>query len=305
MRRRLAAALAFALSAGTLAAVGQLTGSAQAAAYPLVYQTNNKNSTCNGTTKHITGTIKGYDGNYVNAFIGMDLNTTVGGKLVRIDGGGCSGSTSRAGAGYGVTIHVNYNLPAQGAAPGSTNDATFTWYADIPGNTSNIYFEVYPKKVSSQPKYGDTDQTYYSYSMQPNITIPSGGGKMPDIYMPVVKCGTLSTGAVTGYFYKKNSAGSYVKVNGVRVAAFSQGPKTAGTPAGKGPFGFGSWTNTSGYASYTVGKLASGGGKGQAYTLIASLKDGSQKQFYMYNGTTGVQSTGVFACKTARFDLKF
>lgn len=261
------------------------------------FQTTNKNSTCVSSTKHIQGRIRGYDGRVVNAMIGMDLNKTVNGQLVRIDGGGCSGPSSRAGSGYGITVHVNYQIPANGSSPSQQADPRMTWSAEVPSNTSNIYFEAYPKGPSSQPQFGVDNLSYYGYSMQPNISIPSGGRTIPDIYLPLVRCGTLSTGALTGYFYRNGRI-----VNGVRVQAFSEGAASGGTPGGRGPFGFGMWSNTSGYRGYTVGKLASGGGKGQAYTVIATLADGTTKQFYQYDG---VQHGGVYACKTTRLDLHF
>ena len=300
MRQRVAATgMSVALAAGTLAAVGGLTGPAHAAQYSTNYENRNTSARC-VSDKRITGVIKGYDGRAVNATISMDLNKTVNGRLYRIDGGGCDG----AGAGYAVNVRVNYQVPPSGADPASTPDAVTTWYADVPSNASVIFFEVYPRDQASRPELQTTDLSYYSYSMQPNISVGSGG-RVPDIYMPLVKCGTLSTGAATGYFYNKNSRGQYVKVVGATVSAFSEGPRSAGTPAGKGPFGFGSWSQSGNYTSYTIGKLASGGGKGQAYTLIARLKDGTQKQFYMYDGVSHVQSAGVFACKSTRYDLTF
>ena len=51
--------------------------------------------------------------------------------------------------------------------------------------------------------------------------IPAGGGKMPDLRMPINACpgSGQSTGSVTGYFYKNGRV-----VNGVYVSAFAEDP---------------------------------------------------------------------------------
>src|ERR1700712_4374054 len=193
MNRRIAATAASLLFAGGMLAASGLTGTAHAqTAYPTNYQTTNLNKTCSSLSKRISGTIRGYDGNAVNAYIGMDLNTTSGGKLVRIDGGGCSGSGAKL-ATYGITVHVNYQVTSSGV-PAGTPDAVTTWYADVPGNTTNIYFEVTPKGVSSQPKYGN--------SMMPSVNITKNPQVISTLNLPVNKCGNLSTGSLKGWIYK-------------------------------------------------------------------------------------------------------
>lgn len=299
MRRLPFAALGAVLVAGSLATVGALATASQAATpYPTNYQTTNKNSTCAPLSKHISGAIRGYDGHAVNAYIGMDLNTTVNGALVRIDGGGCSGSTSRAGSGYGITVHVNYQLPSSGVDPSSNPDAITTWNADVPSNTTVIYFEVTPKGMSSQPKFGTTDQTYYGNSMRSNISITQNPQTISALNLPVNKCGTLSTGGIKGWIYQ---GGKRVKVS--YVSAFSQ-IKGSGTPAGNGPFGFNNVTYSTPTDTFHLPKLASGGGKGQAYTIIARLSTGQSKQFYMLDAH-GIQHAGVLACKEVSFNLTF
>lgn len=298
MKRRFAAiGMSVALGAATLAVPG--IGTAHASTpYPTNYQTTNENRQCSPLSKEVTGVIRGYDGNAVNAYIGLDLNTTVGSKLVKIDGGGCSGSGAKL-ASYGITVHVNYQISSQGVAPANDPDAVTTWSAMIPANTTNIYFEVTPKGLSSQPKFGVTDQTYYGNSMRPNIAITKSPQTISTLSLPVNKCGTLSTGSLKGWIYK---GGKRVSVS--YVAAFSQGSRGSGTPAGNGPFGFNNVTYTSPASTYVIPKLASGGGKGQSYTIIAKLADGTSKQFYMLDAH-GIQHGGVLACKADSFNLTF
>lgn len=298
MRRLSALGLAAIVAAGTLAAI---TTSAAHADFPANYQStykNNNRDCVGGATKRITGVIKGFDGQAVNAFIGLDLNTTIGGKRVQIDGGGCSDSSRHAG--YGVTLAINATrVDGNGADPNTAGVIT-SWFADVPTNTTTVFFEASPKRPgtnSGRPQDQISDQSYYANSMRPNIP---AGSYVTNIVMPLVPCGTQSVGSVTGYFYKNNKI-----VNGTYVSAFSETEKSD-TPAGHGPFGYNRWTNSAGYRGFTIPLLASGtGSAGQAYTLIARLSDGTSKQFYMYNGTTRVQTVGIHPCKTVRFDLHF
>lgn len=316
MRRLCAAA---ASSAVALATIGLGMSHANAAAAPddptnmrgNNYETiYHKNGDCYPSKKTVTGTIKGMDKKVVDVFIGMDIRDSKGTAL---DGGGCGGSKKDNTTSYGVTLHMNYWVGPAGADPANEPEATMTFSALVPGNASLIDFEssaqkTIPRDHPQGAKAGGGDDTYYGNSRLGNIKIGTGTTKVPDLVMPNNSpCGTQTTGAVTGYFYKKNSAGKYVVVNGVRVSAFAEDPKYSGTPASKGPFGYGRWTNASGYRGYTVAHLAASTNTnkdGQAYTLIADLKDGTHKQFYMVDAK-GIRHGGVKPCTTTRFDMYF
>lgn len=301
MNRRFAALCAAALTFGLALGGGAIELASPAHAdtqYPTNQQFSNTTKSCQPLSKRITGTVRGYDGKAVDVSIGMDINTTVNGKLVRIDGGGCIG----AGAGYAIQVRVNYQVPSSGVDP-STPDARTDWYADVPANATNIYFETVVRGNSSQPKYATTDQTYYGNSMSGNVAITKNPQVISTINMPVNKCGNLSTGGIKGYIYKN---GKRTKL--AYISAFSQ-IKGSGTPAGKGPFGYNNVDftkigNKQPVDVFHLPKLASGGGKGQAYTIIAKLPTGESKQFYMLDAK-GVQHAGVLACKEVSFNLSF
>lgn len=309
MNRRFLALCAASLSFGlglTGAAI-ELASPANAAAPPVECSSNpssnncqtthNKNGAnhCSPLTRSISGAIRGYDGKAVNAFIGLDM-TDATGKLV--DGGGCSGAQRDPVTTYGITVHVNYKVNYDGA-PASTPGVTMTWNAVIPANVAKIYFEVTPKDDSSKPIYGTTNQTTYGNSMRPAIAITKDDQVISVLNMPVNACGNLSTGGLKGWIYK---GGKRVKVS--YVAAFSQGSKGSGTPAGNGPFGFNNVTYSTPTDTYRIPKLASGNSKGQSYTIIAKLSTGESKQFYMLDAH-GIQHGGVLACKDTSFNLTF
>ena len=134
--------------------------------------------------------------------------------------------------------------------------------------------------------------------MRPLIPIGPNGGTISDILLPSVRCGTLATGTLTGRFFRHGRI-----VQGIYVSAFSQ-TKASGTPDGRGPFGFGVWRTASGSHYFTIDALASGGNnKGQAYTVIGRLGDGTSKKFYM--SQFGTQTSGIKSCKRTYLDLHF
>lgn len=268
--------------------------------------THDKNGDCFKSTIQLSGTIQGIDGKAVNAFIGMDLQDAKG---AGIDGGGCSGAKrDLSTTTYGVTVHVNYQLTANGVDP-STPGATTTWTAVVPSNTAKVYFEVTPKDASSRSEIGITDQTYYGNTMRPAVTITSNPQTIGPLVMPLNLCGNLSTGTLRGTATKNGK-----RVNITYASAFSQ-VNGSGTPGGLGPYGYNNEIYpAAGVGVYSLPYLASGNGKGQAYTIVADYTDGTKdsqgnlsqysKQFYMYDAR-GVQHAGIFACKATTFNLTF
>lgn len=247
---------------------------------------------CIGETKRIYGVIEGYDDHAVNALIGIDLKGADG--MTPIDGGGCSGAEKAPG--YGVTVRINYHL-GTGGSKVLVTDPRVRWYADIPVTTSKVYIEAYPKSSALSPRYGTTVHTHYGNAMRPELAVGAMGGGVSQILLPSVRCSSLSTGTISGRFFKNGK-----QVAGTYVSAFSE-TNFSRTPKGRGPFGFSNWRNDQGAKSFSIPALASGAGPGQPYTIIGRLADGESKQFYM--SQFGVQLAGVRACKTALFDLHF
>ena len=261
---------------------------------PTNWQSTNLNlgRRCIGESKVIYGEIRGYDGHAVNALIGMDLIGPDGSTPV--DGGGCAGRERAKG--YGVTVRVNYLLGAQGTKV-RAGDSRLKWSAVIPATVSKAYFEVYPKSSVRSPRYGNTVHTHYGNAMRPTIDIGPRGGVVSQILLPSVRCGALSTGTLSGRFFHHGRL-----VNGIYASAFSE-TGASGTPRGRGPFGFSVWRAPRGNHSFELPALASGYGRGQAYTVFGRLADGTSKQFYMARGDS--QIAGIRACTRTYLDLHF
>lgn len=258
------------------------------------HQTTYRSSTgtCVTDTKHITGSIRGFDGRAANVLIGLDLLNAQG-ELV--DGSGCSGPTRAQG--YGVTIRLNYSAPPGGLSP-KTEGVRTTWSADIPVNVTRLFLEAYPKSASDSPRTGATIHVHYGNAMRPDLQVGRYGGTISETLLPTVGCGTkLATGTVIGRFFRRGKL-----VDGVYASAFSE-VDASGTPRGQGPFGFTVWRNPEGSHSFEMRNLASGGGRGQAYTIIAQLASGQVKQFYMFQNAR--QTAGVKSCQRTYFDLHF
>jgi hypothetical protein len=295
-RRRLAVAL---LTAG-LVATGVATDLTAASATTrsegslVNYVTRLGGGACAPVTKTISGTIQGADNRFVNASINMDLQDSKGRA---VDGQGCLNDP-----GYGVMVHVNYFLPPEGvdlATTFSDPNATpvTTWSVMVPANVVRAYIEVYPKRSSTQPKFGISDQSHYGNAMRPKLNVFMNTGPVP-IVLPTNDCTQPhATGAVTGRFtiHGKPAVGVY-------ASAFSEGAIPA-NPLAQGPLGMGVWQGRSG--TFRIPQLASGSGKGQPYIIFGRLANGTSKRFLMYNGVTHKQFVGIQACRTTTFNLNF
>jgi len=250
MRRRLPAALAcLAVLGGLLAAAAP----AQAA----------------GRT--VTGTILGSDGRAVDAFLGFDLKDSSGRT---IDKNGCL--ATRCGLhGYGITLRVNANLGADGAAD-RTGWAT-TWSTPVPANTASIYLEVYPFAAG---RYGHTDESRYGHSYRRNLRIPYGA--RINLRLPQVCATGGTTGSIGGPATLGGAATTLKRVGAWSLAADNNGP----TPV----LGWNIGTATNG--SYMIGSLAAG----QKYQVIATASNGQVKRYYQ---------VAVASCRTTTKGVAF
>ncbi|HVU74042.1 MAG TPA: hypothetical protein VHE83_13850 [Mycobacteriales bacterium] len=254
-----------------------------------VYVIRNGGTPCAALSKTLHGSIIGMDHRLVNAMISMDIQDATGRV---IDGNGCVGSS-----GYGLSVHVNYSVPSNGAVPGRSeaDGAVTQWSVTLPSDAAKVYIEVYPQRRSSDPKYGGTDKSHYGFAERPGLKIGASGATVK-LALPVASCSLPhGAGTLTGRFL---SGGRVVR--GVRVSAFSEATPPS-DPVASGPLGFGIWNGSAG--QYRMPLLASGSGKGQPYTLIARLADGRSKTFVMK--ARGVVKTGVRPCKVTTFDLSF
>jgi hypothetical protein len=257
-----------------------------------VYVIRHGSVPCADLSKTVSGTLIGMDHRFANAMIQMDIQDALGRV---IDGNGCVGS-----AGYGVSVHVNYSVPASGAAPGSPQaaGAVTQWSVTLPSDAAKVYIEVYPQRQSGDPQYGGTDKSHYGFTERPGLRLAAGSTGPVRLALPVAgPCpgGAHAAGTLTGAFLSHGQT-----VRGVRVSAFSQAAPPS-DPVVQGPLGFGIWVGSAG--AYRIPLLASGSGKGQPYVLIARLADGRSKTFAMKTGST--VKAGVRPCATTRFDLSF
>src|SRR5689334_21320997 len=111
----------------------------------------------------VTGTILGSDGRAVDAFIGFDLKNSSG---QTIDRNGCL--ATRCGLhGYGITLRVNKDVPATGAADRTGH--LVQWSITVPSATARMFIEVYPFSAGT---YGKTDESRYGHSYRRNLPIP-------------------------------------------------------------------------------------------------------------------------------------
>jgi hypothetical protein len=255
-----------------------------------MYVVRHGDVSCAPLSKTVTGTLLGMDRRYADAMIDMDIQDAYGRT---IDGNGCVGSS-----GYGLSVHLNYTVPASGASPGTdaAAGAVSRWSVRLPADAAKVYIEVYPQHPSSHPRYGGTDESHYGMTERPGLHLASGTTGPVRLALPVASCAAPhGAGTLAGTFLSHGRV-----VRGVRVSAFSQASPPS-DPLTQGPLGFGIWNGSAG--SYRIPLLASGSGKGQPYVLIARLADGRSKTFSMKPG--GRVIAGVRPCATTRFDLRF
>lgn len=114
--------------------------------------------------RSISGTIKGVDGNYVNAQISLVLRNSAG-QFLRIDG-----SVNPNAAQYADTISINPDVPLEGS-PSDTPGLTDTWTFRVPGNAYDFTFEVYPRG----PGFPEGNWSHYGGVSKRRVVIPANG----------------------------------------------------------------------------------------------------------------------------------
>ncbi len=108
----------------------------------------------------ISGTIKGIDGQFVNAQISLVLRNAAGTFI------GLDGRPSRPGA-YADVISMNPSAPLEGA---DTGDDTWA-FTGIPPEAYDFTFEVYPRG----PGFPEGNWSYYGGASKRRVVIPAGG----------------------------------------------------------------------------------------------------------------------------------
>lgn len=226
------------------------------------YQPHAAEASCGTlTTKSVSGTLAGEDGHAVNGVIGFTFVDDFGNRL---DARGCR----LEGDQYGRVVHLNAQLPANGAAP-SGDTSSFFWIDRIPSNVKEVWVESYPKNVN-----GTTDYSHYTGVYRGKV--PPGTGGL-NLRFPVGCSAGGRTGAIAGDVWYK---GQRVTPNWV---------------------GFWSESETSAQMGYGMGKTSNG-----SYVsppLSSSPAAGGQPQRYrmqMYIGSVFVQRTNipVYPCTT-------
>ncbi len=213
------------------------------------------------TSKVISGTVQGADGNYVDVYLGFDVLDGAGRK---IDLGG--------GPGYSAVQRINHCVAASGATDATTcpvtgYHVTKNWSLTLPPNAATVYIEVYPKAPTitnwltnyganhfTGVAAGSTVLSTYGETYRRAIPVPGNMQNIP-IVLPVI-CGLprASTGSLYGHI-KDWPSGVVGHIN-----TWSQAANTLPTQ------GMALGTPIDGNGNYRIDKLQAG----QAYGLIAS-----------------------------------
>jgi hypothetical protein len=209
---------------------------------------------CATATKTVKGSISGQDRRFVDVLIGFDVVDKNGQHLGATQGQSSFGCTGQKG--YGLTLRVNRDLPADG----STTKGTKTWTAVVPANATHMYIETYPQAAG----YGGTSQIRYGSSMRRKIPVPYPA--TVNLRMPLICTQGGQTGSIAGVVTKGGT-----KVAADRVAAWSLATDN-NTPSPVMGWNIGTAKSD---GTYTIPNLASG----QTYT-VQVREAGALKQFY-------------------------
>jgi hypothetical protein len=219
----------------------------------------------------VTGTILGSDGRAVDAFLGFDLKNSSG---QTIDKNGCL--ATRCGLhGYGITLRLNGDVPATGAAD-RTGHAT-QWTITVPSAATRVFIEVYP---FSPGTYGKTDESRYGHSYRRNVAIPYPA--RINVRLPLICSQGGTTGAIAG---RATVGGSGATLK--RVATWSLGADN------NGPSPILGWNvGTSAPGTFTIPNLPAG----QKYQVLATSPSGAMKRYY---------DVQVNSCRTTTLNVAF
>jgi hypothetical protein len=248
MRRAPAALAVLALVAGLLA----LAAPAQAAG------------------RVVSGTLYGSDGRAVDAFLGFDLKDA---SNRTIDKNGCL-ATKCGLHGYGITVRLNGDVPATGAAPAGHKVA---WSITVPSNTAHMFIEVYP---FSSGTYGHTDESRYGHSYRRNISIPYPA--RINLRLPLICSAGGTTGAISGRATVGGAATTLKRIATWSLGADNNGPKPI--------LGWNIGTASSG--TFTLPNLPAG----QKYQVLATAPSGAVKRYY---------DVQVDSCRTTTLNVAF
>jgi hypothetical protein len=219
----------------------------------------------------VTGTILGSDGRAVDAFLGFDLKNSSG---QTIDKNGCL-ATKCGLHGYGITLRVNGDVPATGAAD-RTGHVT-QWSITVPSAATSVFIEVYP---FSSGTYGHTDESRYGHSYRRNVHIPYP--TRINVRLPLICSQGGTTGAIAG---RATVGGSGATLK--RVATWSLGADN------NGPTPILGWNvGTAGPGTFTIPNLPAG----QKYQVLATSPSGVVKRYY---------DVQVNSCRTTTLNVAF
>lgn len=218
----------------------------------------------------ISGTIYGSDGRAVDAFLGFDLKDA---SNRTIDRNGCLATTCGL-HGYGITLRLNGDVPATGAAPAGH---AVSWSITVPASTAHAYIEVYP---FSPGTYGKTDESRYGHSYRRNIPIPYP--VRINIRLPLI----CSAGGTTGAIHGRATVGG-APATLKRVATWSLGADN------NGPTPILGWNiGTASNGTFTLPYLPAG----QKYQVLATSPSGAMKRYY---------DVLVSSCRTTTLNVAF
>lgn len=114
--------------------------------------------------RSISGTIRGIDGNYVNAQISLVLRDSLG-RFLKQDG-----TFADNAAIYAAYENINPTAPLAGS-DSDTAGYRDTWTFRVPANAHDFTFEVYPRGPGS----GEGNWTHYGGVSKRRVVIPANG----------------------------------------------------------------------------------------------------------------------------------
>jgi hypothetical protein len=219
----------------------------------------------------VTGTILSSDGRAVDTFIGFDLKNSSG---QTIDKNGCL-ATKCGLHGYGITLRLNGDVPATGAADRTGH--AITWSITVPSATTRMFIEAYP---FSSGTYGHTDESRYGHSYRRNLAIPYPA--RINLRLPLICAQGGTTGAISGRASVGGSAATLKRVATWSLGADNNGP----TPI----LGWNVGTTANG--TFTLPNLPAG----QKYQVLATAPSGVVKRYY---------DVQVNSCRTTTLNVAF
>jgi hypothetical protein len=225
------------------------------------------------TSKTISGTIQGADGNIVNVLMGFAVQDAAGHML----------NLGSPGSGYSLIRRINGCVGNAGAATSQVcsdthQSTTKNWSLTVPANAVKVFIELYPKAPD-----GITDVTTYSTSYRPALLL---GSSRSNVSLVLPK--QCSAGGTTGTLAGHISGWPSGKTGAIHAFSLAADQPTMGFATG----------SIKADGTYTLKGLQSG----QRYGLMAS-GPGYSKNLVDYRRSTSNDTLIASRCQVKTFNF--